>query len=104
MKEDFGLQLAWNQAPHWGKRQKTGSNRKNIGERSKPSATFFFSPKPIFPPFPHSEEPCRRLVYSQTEITVNTRNISGMLLYCEKKKQQQQQQSGMRKLNGKQER
>ena len=52
VKNDFGLQLAWDQAPHWGKRQKTGSNRKNIGERSKRSAFFFsFSPKPIFFPF-----------------------------------------------------
>ena len=26
--------LAWDQAPQWGKRQQTGSNMKNIGERS----------------------------------------------------------------------
>ena len=24
VKKDFGLQLAWDQAPHWGKRQKNG--------------------------------------------------------------------------------
>ena len=60
---------------------------KNIGERSKPSAVFFFffSPTPIFSPFAHNTEPGPRLVYSQTEKTVNTRNISGMLLCCEKK-------------------
>ena len=86
MKKDLGSQLAWDQAPHWRKRQKTGSNRKNIGERSKPSAILFVRQSRFFSPFPHSEEPCRRLVYSQTEITVNTRNISGMLLCCEKKK------------------
>ena len=39
--------LAWDQATQWGKRQKTQSNRKNIGERSKPSSSlvdlgFFF--------------------------------------------------------------
>ena len=85
MQKDFGLQVAWDQAPHWGKRQKTGSNKKNIGERTKPRA-IFFSPTPIFSPFPHNAEPGPRLVYSQTEKTMNTRNISGMLLFCEKKK------------------
>ena len=88
MKKDFGLQVAWDQAPHWGKRQKTGSNKKNIGERSKPSA-IFFSPTPIFSLFPHNAEPGPRLDYNQTEKTVNTRNISGMLLCCEKKTNQE---------------
>ena len=41
VQKDFGVQVAWDQAPHWGKRQKTRSNKKNIGERSKPSAIFF---------------------------------------------------------------
>ena len=65
---------------------------KKRGQKVKISASeasrarFFFSPKPIFSPFPHNEEPDPRLVYSQTEKTVNTRNISGMLLCCEKKK------------------
>ena len=74
--------------PGTGKRQKTGSNRKNIGERSKPSAFFllllffFVSPTPIFSPFPHNAEPGHRLDYSQTKKTVNTRNISRMLLCC----------------------
>ena len=52
MKKDLGSQLAWDQAPHWGKRQKTGSNRNNIGERSKPSAIFFFAKADFFPLFP----------------------------------------------------
>ena len=30
--------LAWDQAPHWGKKG-TGSTRKNIGERSEPSSS-----------------------------------------------------------------
>ena len=30
--------LAWDQALHWEKKAKTGSNRKNIGERSEPSS------------------------------------------------------------------
>ena len=68
------------------KGKKRGQIGKNIGERSKPSAAFFFfSSTPIFSPFPHNTEPGPRLVYSQTEKTVNTRNISGMLLCCEKK-------------------
>ena len=71
------------------KRQKTGSNRKNIGERSKPNAIFFFRQSRFFSPFPHNDEPDPRLVYSQTEKTVNTRNISGMLLCCEKIKNNQ---------------
>ena len=65
------------------KGKKRGQIGKNIGERSKPSAVFFFSPTPIFSPFAHNTEPGLRLVYSQTEKTVNTRNISGMLLCCE---------------------
>ena len=66
------------------KGKKRGQIGKNIGERSKPSAVFFFfSPTPIFSPFAHNTEPGPRLVYSQTEKTVNTRNISGMLLCCE---------------------
>ena len=35
----FFALLAWDQAPHWGKKGKTGSNRKNIGERSEPSGS-----------------------------------------------------------------
>ena len=29
--------IAWDQAPQWGSKTKTGSNSKNIGERSEPS-------------------------------------------------------------------
>ena len=67
------------------KGKKRGQIGKNIGERSQPRAVFFFffSPTPIFSPFAHNTEPGLRLVYSQTEKTVNTRNISGMLLCCE---------------------
>ena len=108
VKNDFGLQLAWDHDPHWGKRQKTGSNRKNIGEQSKRSACFFvfFRQSRFFSPFRHNEKPDPRLVYSQTEKTVNTRNISGMLLCCAKKQTNKQtnKKSGVRKLNGKQER
>ena len=68
-----------------------GKNRGQIGKISASEASgahfffFFFPPTPIFSPFPHNTEPGPRLVYSQTEKTVNTRNISGMLLCCEKK-------------------
>ena len=62
------------------KGKKRGQIGKNIGERSKPSAFFFHFD---FSPFAHNTEPGPRLVYSQTEKTVNTRNISGMLLCCE---------------------
>ena len=85
-EESFGLQLAWDQAPHWGKQAKNGVKIGKISAIEASRARFFFSPKPIFSPFPHNEEPGPRLVYSQTEKTVNTRNISGMLLCCEKKK------------------
>ena len=70
------------------KGKKRGQIGKNIGERSKPSA-IFFSPTPIFSLFPQNAEPGPRLDYSQTEKTVNTRNISGMLLCCEKKTNQE---------------
>ena len=76
-----------------------GEKGKKRGQIEKISASeasraglffFFFSPKPIFfCPFPHNEEPDPRLVYRQTEKTVNTRNISGMLLCCEKIKNNQ---------------
>ena len=65
---------------------KNGVKQEKYRRAKQAERDFICSPKPIFSPFPHSEEPCRRLVYSQTEITVNTRNISGMLLCCEKKK------------------
>ena len=81
-----------------------GKKRGQIGKTSASEASqtrfFFFRQNRFFSPFPHNEEPDSRLVYSQTEKTVNTRNISGMLLCCEKIKKQ----SGVRKLNGKQER
>ena len=35
----FFALLAWDQAPHWGKKGKTGSNRKNIGKRSERSGS-----------------------------------------------------------------
>ena len=41
--------VAWDQAPQWEKRQKTGSHGKNIGERNGPSGTFP-SPDYLFPP------------------------------------------------------
>ena len=67
-----------------------GKKRGQIGKISASEASrarfFFFAKAAIFSPFPHSEEPDPRLAYSQTEKTVNTRNISGMLLGCEKKK------------------
>ena len=88
MKNDLGLQLAWDKDPHWGEK---GKKRGQIGKisanaRSKPSAIFFFRQRRFFSPVPHNAEPGPRLDYSQTEKTVNTRNISGMLLCCEKKK------------------
>ena len=69
------------------KGKKKGSNRKNIGERNKPRAIFFFR-NAVFSPFPHNAEPGPTLDYGQTEKTMNTRNISGMLLCCEKKNNQ----------------
>ena len=66
-----------------------GKKRGQIGKTSASEASgaqfFFFHERRFFPPFPHNTEPGPRLVYSQTEKTVNTRNISGMLLCCEKK-------------------
>ena len=55
--------LAWDQATQWGKRQKTQSNRKNIGERSKPSSSLadvvvaFFRPRRFSPPFSPDSSP-----------------------------------------------
>ena len=65
-----------------------GKKRGQIGNTSASEASqtrffFFFRQSRFFSPFPHNEEPDPRLVYSQTEKTVNTRNISGMLLCCE---------------------
>ena len=89
MKKDFGLQLAWDQAPHWGKKAKNGVKQEKYRrtEQGERSFFFFFSPTPILSPFPHNAEPGDRLDYSQTKKTVNTRNISRMLLCCEKKKE-----------------
>ena len=77
--------IAWDQALQWGEKgQKTGSNRKNIGERSKPSGAvgegerppfpltrlasqarlarwLFLSPTPIFSPFSPNAEPGPKL-------------------------------------------
>ena len=83
----FHKHVAWDQAPQLAKkRQKTGSNRKNNGNRSEPSGIlgrgkgppfphpilsldslrwpicFFFSPTPIFYPFSHNAEPGPRLI------------------------------------------
>ena len=80
------------------KDKKRGQNRKNIGDRSKPSSVFF-SAKADFSPFPHNEEPGPRLVYSQTEKTMNTEIF--LKCYCVARKKKP---SGVRKLNGKQER
>ena len=41
--------IALNQGLQWEKRQKTGSNRKNIGERSKPSGAVGEGERPPFP-------------------------------------------------------
>ena len=65
-----------------------GRKRCQIGKISASEvsrARFFFSPTPIFSPFPHNADPGPRLDYSETEKTVNTRNISGMLCYEKKK-------------------
>ena len=72
-----------------------GKKRGQIGKISASEASgaqffFFFPPTPIFSSFPHNTEPGPRLVYSQTEKTVNTRNISGMLLCCAKKQTNKQ--------------
>ena len=66
-----------------------GKKRGQIGKISASEASrerFFFFANADISPFPHNAEPGPRLDYSQTEKTVNTRNISGMLLCCEKKK------------------
>ena len=69
--------LACDQGPQWGKRQKTGSNRKNIGERSQPSGLGrgkrppFPLPRlppgslrsPIFFPFFPNAEPGPRILF-----------------------------------------
>ena len=55
--------LPWDQATQWGKRQKTQSNRKNIGERRRPSSSladvvfFFFRPRRFSPPFSPDSSP-----------------------------------------------
>ena len=67
------------------KGKKLGQIGKINGERNKPRAIFFFR-NAVFSPFPHNAEPGPTPDYSQTEKTMNTRNISGMLLCCEKKK------------------
>ena len=69
-----------------GEKGKKRAQKGKISASEASRARFFFSSKPSFSPFPYNEEPDPRLVYSQTEKTVNTRNISGMLLCCEKKK------------------
>ena len=57
------IQLAWDHAPQWEKKEKTGSNRKNIGEQSGPNgglgylstrfpADFFFVPRRFLFSFP----------------------------------------------------
>ena len=99
-KEDLGLQLAWDQALHWGKKTKNGVK---IGKISAIEASrarfFFFFAKADFSPLPHNEELGPRLVYSQTEKTMNTEIF--LECYCVARKKKQ---SGVRKLNGKQER
>ena len=69
-----------------------GEKGKKLGQIGKilaseiSRARFFFFRNAVFSPFPHNAEPGPTPDYSQTEKTVNTRNISGMLLCCEKKK------------------
>ena len=74
-----------------------GKRRGQIGKISASEVSrarfFFFSPTPIFSPFPHNVDPGPRQDYSQTEKTMNTRNISGMLLCCEKKPNQARENS-----------
>ena len=71
-----------------------GEKGKKLGQIGKilaseiSRARFFFFPNAVFSPFPHNAEPGPTLDYSQTEKTMNTRNISGMLLCCEKKNNQ----------------
>ena len=61
------------------KDKKRGQNRTPAIEASR--ARFFFSD---FSPFPHNEEPGPRLVYSQTEKTMNTEIF--LECYCVAKK------------------
>ena len=88
-EERFRITVSLGPGSAFGEKgKKRGQIGKNIGERSKPSAVFFFlffffSLTPIFSPFAHNTEPGPRLVYSQTEKTVNIRNIYGTLLCCE---------------------
>ena len=73
-----------------------GKKRGQIGkipasEISRTRPFFFFRQRrffPFFPPYSHNAEPGPTLDYSQTEKTMNTKNISGMLLCCEKKTNQ----------------
>ena len=51
MKKDLGLQLAWDQAPHWGEK---GKKRGQIGKISASEisrARFFFFANAVFFPF-----------------------------------------------------
>ena len=90
MKKDFGLQSASDQAPHWGKKAENGVKYEKIStsEINRARFFFFFFANAVFFPFPHNAEPGPTLDYSQTEKTMNTKNISGMLLCCERKTNQ----------------
>ena len=79
------------------KDKKRGQNRTPAIEASR--ARFFFFRQSRFSPFPHNEEPGPRLVYSQTEKTLNSEIF--LECYCVARKKKQ---SRVRKLNGKQER
>ena len=74
-----------------------GKKRCQIGKISASEASraqfffFFFRQSRFFFPFPHNEEPGPRLVYSQTKKTVNSRNVSGMLLCCVERKKKDNQ-------------
>ena len=72
------IQLAWDHSPQWEKKQKTGSNTKNIGEQSgtngglgylstRFSADFFFSPTPISSLFPRKRSLVPSLTWEQAQ-------------------------------------
>ena len=82
-EERFWITVSLGPASALGEKAKKRGQIRKISA-SEASQTGFFSP------FPRNEGPDPRLVYSQTEKIVNTRNISGMLLCCAKKQTNKQ--------------
>ena len=106
-EERFRITVSLGPGSALGEKGKKRDQIRKISASEASGARFFllFRQSRFFSPFRHNEKPDPRLVYSQTEKAVNTRNISGMLLCCAKKQtNKQKKQSGVRKLNGKQER